>query len=94
MELPGVEIVALLNTLLMVASLLSMGLLIALVMIGRPGRSRLGARVILAPVRTPEQAVVTCGRLTGRSRMSLLTRAPPVSPQRLRLGYRDHPTVE
>lgn len=94
MELPGVEIVALLNTLLMVASLLSMGLLIALVMIGRPGQSRLGARVILAPAPTPERVVAADGRLTGRSRMSMLTRAPPVSPLRLRLGYRDHHTVE
>ena len=94
MELPGVEIVALLNTLLMAASLLSMGLLLALVVIGRPGHSRPGTRVILLPVPTPERVEMTCGRPDGLPRMSLLTHAPPVSPQPVRHGYRDHCTVE
>lgn len=94
MELPGVEIVALLNTLLTAASLLSMGLLLALVVIGRPGHSRQGTRIILLPVPTSERVEMTCGRPDGPPRMSLLAHAPPVSPQRLRFGYRDHPTVE
>lgn len=93
-ELPGVEIVAILKILLIAVSLLSVGLLFALEMIERTGHSRLAARIILEPAPTPERVVAASGGPQGQPRMSMLTRAPPVSPQPARHGYRDHSTVE
>ncbi len=93
MELSGVEIVALLNILLMVPSLLSVGLLLALVVIERCMHSRCAVLIILEPVLPPERVVVAAGWPLSQPRMSMLTRAPPVSPQRLRYSDRDHPMI-
>lgn len=81
MELLGVEITAVLQTLLMAASLLSAGLLIALVATERRFEPRRARVVVLEPAPTPEPLPVVTLRPLGRSPVHR-SRPPPVSPQR------------
>jgi len=93
-ELSGVEIAVVLKALLVAVTLLSAGLLLALVMIETASRCPSAVAIVLEPAPTPQRAIAACDRPEGLSRMSLLTRAPPVSPQYLRCCHRDPDRVE
>jgi len=93
-ELSGVEIAVLLKALLVAVTLLSAGLLLALVMIESAGRIPSAVAIVLEPAPTPQRAVAACDRPVGLPRMSLLTHAPPVSPHHLCCCHCDPDRVE
>lgn len=88
-EFLGVEITSVLQTLLMAVSLLSAGLLVALVTVERQADSRRARVVLLEPARTPGPLPVVSRRPSRRHPVHP-GRAPPVSPQRGLFKRADH----
>jgi hypothetical protein len=92
-EILGVDLAAVQQILAMAATLLSIGLLVALVGMGWPGAPAPWSILILKPAPTPEQLPAANARPTWRPRVSLATRAPPVLLWQ-RIAILDRPAVE
>jgi hypothetical protein len=92
-EILGVDVAAVQQILSMAATLLSIGLLVALVVIGWTEAQAPRSIVILEPAPTPEQLPTVNGGPTRRPRASLATRAPPVLLCQ-RIAVLDRPAVE
>jgi hypothetical protein len=93
-EILGVELAAVQQSLSMAATLLSVGLLVALAVIGWAQASQQAATVILEPAPTPEQLPAASGGRSRRPRACLATRAPPVLLWQRIAMVLDRPAVE